>query len=313
MLEKAGVGDGVLTPFEVLVRGGNPASIAKRLATVKGVEGAVAPTGAAWRHGGDSIVAVVPTADGGSNAARETLKRLRATTHRMSSPGAVTVGGTPADNADFISAVYGNVPLILALISLVTFVLLARAFRSPVLALKAVVLNIISVSATWGALVFIWQDGHGAHLIYGLTATGGISAFIPIIVFAFLYGLSMDYEVFIISRIREEYRATGSTDEAVVRGISRTGRLVTSAALILFLAFLALGSAPETQIKILASGFAIGILLDATIVRAFLVPALVSAFGQWNWWMPEIARKLLRLPAEPHTTDEPRIQPAPSV
>ena len=311
-LEKAGIGDGVLTPFEVLVHGRNPAPIATRLAAVDGVRGAVAPPDKAWRRGSESLIAVVPTSDGGSNAARDTLTRIRAVTHTYPS-GAVTVGGSPADNADFIAAVYGNVPLMLALISLVTFVLLARAFRSPVLALKAVVLNVVSVASTWGALVLIWQDGHGANLFYGLSATGGISAFIPIIVFAFLYGLSMDYEVFILSRIREEYLATGSTDTAVIRGISRTGRLVTSAALILFLAFLALGSAPETQIKILASGFAIGILLDATIVRAFLVPALVSAFGDWNWWMPEIARKLLRLPEErtPHEVAVLQPQPRP--
>ena len=123
-------------------------------------------------------------------------------------------------------------------------------------------------------------------------------------VFAFLFGLSMDYEVFILARMREEYDATGSTDTAVVRGIGRTGRLVTSAALILFLAFVSLASGPETEIKVLATGLAAGILLDATIIRALFVPAVVSLFGRWNWWLPPMpaqaaARRALSAAAAP--------------
>jgi RND superfamily putative drug exporter len=118
-------------------------------------------------------------------------------------------------------------------------------------------------------------------------------------VFAFLFGLSMDYEVFILSRIREEYDRTGSTNAAVAQGLGRTGRLVTSAALILFLAFVALGSGPETQVKPIATGLAAGILLDATVIRALLVPALVSLLGRWNWWMPRPFARVLRLPHRP--------------
>jgi RND superfamily putative drug exporter len=121
-------------------------------------------------------------------------------------------------------------------------------------------------------------------------------------VFAFLFGLSMDYEVFILSRIREEYDNLGKTDGAVVEGIARTGRLVTSAALILFLAFLALATGPGTDLKVLATALGFGILLDATIVRSLLVPALVSLFGRWNWWMPRGLARILRVPehaAEP--------------
>jgi RND superfamily putative drug exporter len=116
-------------------------------------------------------------------------------------------------------------------------------------------------------------------------------------IFAFLFGLSMDYEVFILSRMREEYDRTGSTDIAVVQGIGRTGRLVTSAALILFLAFLSLASGPETDVKILATGLAFGILLDATIIRALIVPAVILLMGRWNWWMPPGPAKLLRVKA----------------
>ena len=190
---------------------------------------------------------------------------------------------------------YGNFPLMIALIALVTFILLARAFRSLLLPAKAVILNVVSVGAAWGVLTLVWQHGHGSHLIWGIQATGSITSWIPLMVFAFLFGLSMDYEVFILARMREEYDATGSTQTAVVRGIGRTGRLVTSAALILFLAFLSLASGPDTQVRMMATGLAAGILLDATVIRALLVPAVVSLFGRWNWWLPQLPARLLRV------------------
>src|SRR5437588_2575750 len=187
----------------------------------------------------------------------------------------------------------------LAVIAIVTFLLLARAFRSVVLALKAVLVNLASLGAAFGFLALFWQNGHGSNLIYGVPATGSIRNWIPIVTFAFLFGLSMDYEVFILSRMREEYDRTGSTNAAVVEGLGRTGRLVTSAALILFLAFASLASAPGTDIKVFATALGAGILLDATVVRALLLPALVALFGRWNWWMPEWARRGLLLPATP--------------
>src|SRR5205823_7568555 len=119
------------------------------------------------------------------------------------------------------------------------------------------------VGAAWGVLDLVWQRGHGSQQIWGIAATGSITAWIPLMVFAFLFGLSMDYEVFILARMREEYDATGSTNAAVIRGIGRTGRLVTSGALILFFAFIALASGPETDIKVIGTGLAAGILLDA--------------------------------------------------
>ena len=183
----------------------------------------------------------------------------------------------------------------IGLIVLVTFVLLARAFRSILLPLKAVILVLVSVAASWGILVLVWQDGFGSQAIWGIQATGAITSFVPLMVFAFLFGISMDYEVFILARMREEYDATGRTNAAVIRGIGTTGRLVTSAALILFLAFAALGSGPETTIKIFATGLAAGVLLDATVVRMLLVPALVSLFGRWNWWLPALPARLLRV------------------
>jgi RND superfamily putative drug exporter len=198
-----------------------------------------------------------------------------------------------------IHAVYGSFPLMLGILGLLTFVLLARAFRSIILPIKAVILNLLSLAAVYGALVLIWQKGYGSNAIWGIPATGAITGWIPLMVFAFLYGLSMDYEVFILSRMREEYDATGSTPKAIVTGIGRTGRLVTSAALILFLAMAALGSAPVTDVKIFATALGTGILLDATVVRALLVPALISLFGRWNWWMPVWAARILRVEPSP--------------
>jgi RND superfamily putative drug exporter len=148
-------------------------------------------------------------------------------------------------------------------------------------------------------MVLLWQDGYGSNVIFGIASTGAVTFWIPLGVFAFLFGLSMDYEVFILARIREEYDAVGSTNAAVIEGVGRTGRLVTSAALILFLALAALAAGPGTDLKTLATG--LGILLDATIIRAALVPSLVSLFGHWNWYLPASVAKVLHVkPSYPH-------------
>ncbi len=293
-LERAGIGSGALLPNEVLVEGQNsPEAVARKLAAIPNIHGAVAPALASWRHDGAAVLDALAVPDNSTASGRDTLDVVRASV-RGSGDG-VRLGGLSAQNHDFIEAVYGNFPLMIALIALITFVLLARAFRSLLLPLKAVVLNVISVGAAWGVLNLVWQSGHGSHVIWGISATGSITAWIPLMVFAFLFGLSMDYEVFILARMREEYDKTGSTDTAVVRGIGRTGRLVTSAALILFLAFVSLASGPETEVKVLATGLAAGILLDATVIRALLVPAVVSLFGRWNWWLPKLPARLLRV------------------
>jgi RND superfamily putative drug exporter len=297
-LERAGIGSGVILPNEVLVEGSaSPTQVARSLAAVEGVHGAVAPALPQWRSADAAVVEVFETPDASSASGRATLSRVRSTVRDAGSQ--VRLGGLAAQNEDFIKAVYGNFPLMIALIALITFVLLARAFRSLLLPLKAVVLNVISVGAAWGVLDLVWQNGHGSSAIWGVAATGSITAWIPLMVFAFLFGLSMDYEVFILARMREEFDATGSTNTAVVRGIGRTGRLVTSAALILFLAFVSLASGPETEIKVLATGLAAGILLDATVIRALLVPAVISLFGRWNWWLPSMPARLLRVQPSP--------------
>lgn len=291
------MGKGAIAPVETLVPEQGAAGVASAQKRVANVHGAVAPEGADWRRDGLAIVAAAPREGDESGVGRDSVEGLRDAAHTAS--GQARVGGTGPLNADFIDAVYGAFPLMIALISVATFLLLARAFRSLLLPLKAVVLNILSVGAAWGVMTLIWQQGYGSEQIFGIAATGAIASWIPLMVFAFLYGLSMDYEVFILARMREEYDETGDTDRAVVFGLGRTGRLVTSAALILFLAFAAMGSGPQTDVKILATGLAAGILLDATVIRALLVPAVVSLFGRWNWWLPPGAARLLRVRPSP--------------
>lgn len=289
LLQESGIGTGPLSPFDALVHSGDPAQVAASLARVDGIHSAAAPTD--WRSDGTAIVSVIPAGDGNSPAGRETLERLRA----AEVPGEVTIGGEAAQGADFLDAVYGNFPIMLLLIAGLTFVLLARAFRSLVLAFKAVILNVLSVAAAWGLIVLVWQNGFGSEAIWGIEATRSINVEMPMIVFAFLFGLSMDYQVFIISRMREAYDRTGSTETAVVEGIGRTGRLVTSAALILGLAFVAFSASPGTEAKIFATALGGGILIDATIVRGILTPAAVAILGSWNWWLPGGAARLLRV------------------
>ncbi len=293
-LEKAGIGEGSLLPHEILIEGGtDPNSVAAALKKVDGIQGAVAPKSTEWRRDGTAIVEAIPVPDSGSDQGGATLDSVRDTAHAAGTD--VRVGGQPAANDDFVKAVYGSFPLMIALITITTFILLARAFRSLLLPAKAIVLNVLSVAAAWGVLVLVWQNGHGSELLFGVQATGSIPSWMPLMIFAFLFGLSMDYEVFILSRMREEYDRTGSTEAAVVQGIGRTGRLVTSAALILFLTFIAMASGPGTDLKIFATGLAAGILLDATVIRALIVPAVISLMGRWNWWLPAWPARLLRV------------------
>jgi putative drug exporter of the RND superfamily len=303
-LVASGVGTGPLSPFDALVRSGDPEIVADALGNVDGVRAAVAPKD--WRRDGTALVSVIPTRDGNSPEGRATLDRVRSATAKL--PADVVTGGEAAQSADFLDSVYGNFPLVIALISLLTFVLLARAFRSLVLPLKAVLLNLLSVGAAWGLMVLVWQHGFGSEAIWGIGATGSINVEMPIVVFAFLFGISMDYQVFILSRMREAFDRTGSTETAVVEGIGRTGRLVTSAALILGLAFVAMSAGPGTEAKMFATALGGGILLDATLIRGVLAPAAVALLGRWNWWLPRRPARLLRV--EPSGV-APQLEPAP--
>ncbi len=291
-LTDGGVPSGVLTPAEVLTSG-QPGAAAAAARTVPGVYTVIAPATADYRHAGTALVTVLPVAESSVPAGQATVAQLEHTL--LTRPHVLGVGGDGASLIDFDHAVYGDFPLMLAIIGIATFLLLTRAFRSVLLAAKAVVFNLISLAAAYGVLVWVWQDGHGSNAVWGIPATGAITMWVPLMVFAFLFGLSMDYEVFILSRIREDYDLTGDPRHAVTEGLGRTGRLVTSAAAILMLSFLSMSTGPQTDLKILATGLGAGILIDAVVIRCLLVPAMVALFGRANWWMPAGLARVLRI------------------
>jgi len=265
---------------------------------VEGVSGVAAPPD--WTKGDASLVEAFPDADGAATSTRGTIKRVRSELKGTNA----TLGGLAGEERDFVAAVYSNFPYVLGFVVLLTFILLTRAFRSVVLAAKAVVLNLVSLIAAYGIIVFIFQWGHGAEAIWNVPATQAIIPWIPLMIFAFLYGLSMDYEVFMISRMREAYDEIGDTRKAISLGLARTGKLVTSAALVLMFAFFVLSSSPGTDIKQFGIGLAAGIIFDATVIRTLLVPSLMRLFGKWNWWMPPTVAKALfirdrRVPEKP--------------
>jgi RND superfamily putative drug exporter len=289
----------VLTPLEVLTTKHAGPAVVIGLRELAGISAAVLPAGRAGSRGSTSDIIAIPAQATVNNTTLAPVRLVEARFGHV--PGVIGVTGEGPIEQDYSHAVFGHFPEMFAVIAVLTFLLLARAFRSVVLATKAVLLNLLSLAATFGLLTWFWQEGHGSQAIFGVPATGAITFWVPLMVFAFLFGLSMDYEVFILTRVREEYDRTGNTNEAVVEGLGRTGRLVTCAALILFLAFMSLASAPDTDIKVLATGLGAGIVLDATLVRGFLVPALVALLGRWNWWMPHPLSRALLLKPEPRT------------
>jgi RND superfamily putative drug exporter len=303
-LQAAGISPGVLEPLIVVAENGPKSAdlqrVVARLDETPGIAGASAPP--TWRRDGMALVEAFPSTDASSKPAEATISTLKHDTlpslqHELGSQATLTLGGVEPEGRDFINAVYSNFPLVLAFVVLLTFVLLMRAFRSVFLPLKAVLLNLASLGAAFGIIVFIFQQGHGAEAIWGVHATDVIISWIPVMIFAFLYGLSMDYEVFMLTRMREAYDQTGNTEEAVALGLARTGKLVTSAALVLMFAFFVLSTSPGVDIKQFGIGLAAGIILDATLIRALLVPAIMRLAGSWNWWFPErIGRVLLVSP-----------------
>ena len=321
-LRTGGVPAGIVTPLEVLVDGPDaPVAadrVVERVEDVAGVAFAAAPEDPTWRRDGTAVVFVVPEQELVDIERAEVVRAIRDAAADV--PGFVGVAGPGATVLDYDEAVFDRFPLVMGLVAVTTFLLLVRTFRSLLLPLKAVVLNVVSVAATFGFVVLFWQFGVGSQQVFDVAETGAVPFWMPALIFAFLFGLSMDYEVFILARMREEYDRSGSTRTAVVEGLGRTGRLVTCAALILFWAFIALASAPGTEIKMLATALGVGILIDATIVRALLVPALVALFGRWNWWLPAWLARPLRvepspLLAEPVQVPAPRsaVEVAPSV
>jgi putative drug exporter of the RND superfamily len=292
LLADAGITPGAMKPFNILVSNRSDArAIADKVAQVDGVEGAFVPEG--WTHGQYALIEAFPSIDGAAPGIQGIVDRVNSSLEGTSGK----LGGVAATDRDFLHALYGSFPYVLAFVMLLTFVLLTRAFRSIVLPIKAVLLNLASLGAAFGIVVIIFQEGHGSSL-WNIDATQAITAWIPLMIFAFLFGLSMDYEVFMLTRMREAYDETGSTDKAIELGLARTGKLVTSAALILMFAFLVLSSSPGFEVKEFAIGLAAGIIFDATIIRALLVPSLMKLMGSWNWWMPSWANTVLFLRKE---------------
>ncbi|MGH3133287.1 MAG: MMPL family transporter [Gaiellaceae bacterium] len=255
-------------------------------------------------------VEVVGTRDYGKPESLDFVDRLRGDII----PGAgfpetatVYAGGGPPGGRDFLDLTYRWFPWLVVVVLVATFFLLMRAFRSVVLPLKAIVLNLLSIAATYGLLVAVFRWGAGEWV--GLTAYDQIEGWIPVFLFAMLFGLSMDYEVFLVSRMREEWDHGATNEEAVVLGLTKTGRLVTAAGLIMFAAFSGFLAGSLVTLQQFGFGLAAAILIDVTIVRALLVPSAMKLFGRWNWWMPERLARVVRV--EPSPLDKHRARPAP--
>jgi RND superfamily putative drug exporter len=206
----------------------------------------------------------------------------------------VYVGGAPAQGADFLTRSYEAFPWVVVATLVLTFLILMRAFRSLVLPLKAVAVNVLSTAAVYGLMVVFFRWGLGAYL-FGLPQRSELEGWIPIFLFAVLFGLSMDYEVFLVSRIREKWDETGDNSGAIAYGLERTGRIITAAALIMCAAFLGFAAGRVVALQEFGLGLALAVLIDATVVRALLVPSLMALLGRWNWWLPRELARMIRI------------------
>ena len=230
---------------------------------------------------GDTVVFTAnPTTGPADLDTSETIERVREVI-----PGNVYVSGITATTDDLNAQLSDTLPLFIGAVIAVSFLLLMLVFRSIAVPLKAAVMNLLSIGAAYGVMVAVFQWGWGAGLL-GLDGPTPITSIIVVIMFPILFGLSMDYEVFLLSRIREEYDRTGDNAESVARGLAGTGRVVTSAALIMVAVFLSFVASPVPSLKMLGLGLATAILVDATVIRMVLVPATMALLGKANWWLP---------------------------
>jgi RND superfamily putative drug exporter len=247
------------------------------------------PNPASSRFGSDSgtWLSVVPSVEPLSEAGERLVNGIRSTR----APFETLVAGASAQLVDSKAAIFGRVPLAAALIALVTFVVLFLMTGSILVPVKALVLNLLSLSATFGAMVFVFQEGHFAGLL-NFTATGTLDSAMPVLMFCIAFGLSMDYEVFLLSRIKEEHDAGADNVASVAVGLERTGRIVTAAAAILAVVFIAFATSEITFIKLFGVGMALAVIMDATLIRGALVPAFMRLAGRANWWAPRPLRRL---------------------
>jgi RND superfamily putative drug exporter len=247
---------------------------------------------------------VVPSVALLSPEGEDLVKELRA----LDAPFEFGVEGDAAELVDSKAAIYDRLPLALAIVGITTFILLFAVFGSILVPIKAIVLNLLSLTATFGAMVWIFQDGHLSGVL-DFTATGQLDVSMPILMFCIAFGLSMDYEVFLLSRIKEEHDRTGDNTQAVAVGLAKTGRLITAAALVLAITFAAFVTSGMSFMKLMGLGLTLAIVMDATVVRGLLVPAFMRLAGEANWWAPAPLRRLQQrwgvheAPAEPAARD----------
>ena len=288
-LVSRGFGPGANGPL--LVAAEDPQALERATATIRDTTGVAYASPVQADPAGDAaLMTVVPTTAPQASETSELVQRLR-----NDLPPGVMVGGTTAAFVDQSELVAARLPLFIGGVVGLSFLLLLCAFRSPLIALKAGAMNLLSVGAAYGVISLFAQGGFAGGLI-GIDTATPVAPFIPVMMFAILFGLSMDYEVFLLSRVREEYLRHGDNARAVSEGLARTARVITAAAAIMVAVFLAFVTAPEPFLKLLGVGMATAILVDATIVRMVLVPALMQLVGRANWWIPAwLDRSLPRL------------------
>jgi RND superfamily putative drug exporter len=270
------------------------AGVTRAIAGVPGIASVGEPV---TSQDGDTVVfTALPTTGPADPDTSATIERVRAVI-----PDNVYVSGITAITDDLNAQLSDTLPLFIGAVIAVSFLLLMMVFRSVAVPLKAAVMNLLSIGGAYGVLVAVFQWGWGAELL-GLEGPTPITSIIVVVMFPILFGLSMDYEVFLLSRIREEYVRTGDNAESVARGLAGTGRVVTSAALIMIAVFASFVASPVPSLKMLGLGLAVAILLDATVVRMVLVPATMALLGKANWWLPAWLDRLLpRLTVEAET------------
>ena len=315
-------GPGVLTPTQIVIDAGSagraidPAVVvaAQRLAVAltKDPEVFVVSIGTVAPYVDPSQryrqIIVIGRHDFGDESSQQLIQRIRAhdiANARFPTGVNVSVGGAPAQGVDFLHRVYGNFVWIMLLVLLLAYLVLLRAFRSILLALMAVLLNLLSIASTYGLLVVVFRFGVGANTI-GLYSVSQIEGWVPVFLFAMLFGLSMDYEVFFVSRMREAWDHGADTKDAIIDGMNHTGRVVSAAAVIMVGALLGLILGRVAGLQELGVGLALGVLVDATIVRGLLMPSLMTLLGTWNWWLPESVARVLRVKASPLALEDER-------
>jgi putative drug exporter of the RND superfamily len=303
-----GFGPGTNGPLVIAVDPTGDGGVVDRLASTVAADpgiASVAPTHID-RATGIATLVVFPTTSPQDKATADTIARLRTDvlpTAIGQGQARAHVGGAAASLSDVGRRTSQRLPVLVAAVLAMSFLLLMLVFRSVLVPLKAVLLNLLSIGAAYGVMVAVFQWGWGGALI-GLEATVPIVSFIPMFLFAILFGLSMDYEVFLLSRVREEYLRTGDNGTAIVEGVSRTARIITSAALIMVAVFLSFAVAEDPSTKMFGLGLATAIFIDATVVRMVLVPATMTLLGRTNWWLPKwLDRMLPRGPVGADDTD----------